>query len=114
MRWRKQKREHGLASVCQGKRGFELWHDKVKIASLAPWYEGLSREETGLWYWYARLDDNEGLGFSIQLMNTARKPVGFEEAKSECEKYVRSFFDKYKKEQKKSKVQKGIENEISN
>lgn len=77
--WRRQKRESGLAGVCQGTRGYELWADgKTIIAHVAPLYKGWTREQIG-WYWYG-----EG-------KNTCDSPCAdADEAKRQVREYLAS------------------------
>jgi hypothetical protein len=51
MRWRKQKRNKGLAGMCQGPRVFELWRNGQCIATVSP-YKGFDRFTICGWYWY--------------------------------------------------------------
>lgn len=62
MRWSKQKKESGLAGVCQGKLGMELKEKGKIIASVRPACRGFNRHDIIGWYWYG-----EG-------HNTAHKP----------------------------------------
>lgn len=51
LRWRRQPSEKGLALVCQGWRGYDLWRGEQRIASVRAigvefyWY-GLGRNST--------------------------------------------------------------------
>ena len=49
-RWRRQKRATGLAGVCQGTRGFELWDGNECLAHVA--VTNRDRYADGPWYWY--------------------------------------------------------------
>lgn len=90
--WRREPREKGLAGVCQGERGYHLMFQGSRIGSVNVRYgHGFSLTKEG-YYWSARLDVN---GESkIPLKNTCNNFVPtIEQAKAECEAYVRSFLD---------------------
>jgi hypothetical protein len=95
MRWKKQKYERFYG------RGYDLRIGGKRIASVNPKYQGFSRVQDG-WYWHARVDLADNLGFVVPLKNTAGSPVGtLEEAKMQCEEYIRQFIDQAKKEERK-------------
>jgi hypothetical protein len=53
-RWRKQKSETGLARVCQGPRGFELFEQggSRPVIHVAPYTKGFDKYTILGWYWY--------------------------------------------------------------
>lgn len=80
-RWRKEKREKGLAGVVQGVRGYELWErdGKRPIIYVAPLILGFNRFSPVGWYWY-------GLG-----QNTSASPVSSaDEAKVQAMEYYKA------------------------
>lgn len=86
--WRKQPSEQGLASVGQRERGFELRYGDVDVASVTPVTNGMSRQTTG-WYYCARADE-----YGVPRHNTygTQHWPTKEEAKAECDKWVRARF----------------------
>lgn len=89
--WKREARAKGLAGVCQGERGFDLYarteRGVEKIASVRPLYAGLLRSGKRGYYWYARHD-----GLGVRLRNTAsEKPYAtIVEAMAACLAYVQS------------------------
>lgn len=94
LRWRRQPRATGLASVCQGERGYELTYGGERVASVAPAYKGWSREREG-YYWSALSD-----ALGVALRNTAGEGLLYEtieEAKEACRAYVREQLEEERK-----------------
>lgn len=85
--WRKQPNEQGLASIGQQPRGLELRYGGEYIASVAPITKG--RFNVVGWYFTAVSDE-----FGVPLINTylTKRWVKQDDAKSECDKYVRGTF----------------------
>jgi hypothetical protein len=95
MRWKKKKYERFYG------QSYEFGTSDKRIATVSPHCKGWSRLQDG-WYWYARVDLADNLGFVVPLKNTAGSPVEtLEEAKMQCEEYIRQFIDQAKKEDKK-------------
>lgn len=83
LRWRRESRETGLRSICQGERGWELRRGNVRLASVAVLTRGWSREKIG-YYFSGWIGD--------KFINTASRPEPFpdaESAKYQAEKWVR-------------------------
>ena len=51
-RWRREPRETGLRSGCQGVRGYEYRENGQWIAKVAPLTRGFDRYDVTGWYWY--------------------------------------------------------------
>ena len=85
--WRREARDKGLARICQGYRGFELWYDGYHIGDATNLARTFSdRFDPKEFYW--RVFINETLGLTYE--NTTRTPVAsIEDAKEQCEDYVR-------------------------
>jgi len=81
LRWRKQPRERGLASICQTPRGATLrYGDDVAGRVMGT----RTKEGTVRYFWVAGWDRQE-----IPRMNTCGEMVkSLEEAKAACKAYV--------------------------
>jgi hypothetical protein len=91
--WKRQPNEKGLARVCQGERGWILSVDGKAVCRVAVAYKGWSKDKLG-YYWYG---SSESLG--IAHRNTCNSPVPTaEEAKAECERYVRECLESHNTE----------------
>lgn len=84
LRWRREPRETGLRSVCQGERGWELRRGGERLASVSVQTRGWSKEKIG-YYFSGRIGN--------VFINTAaegRAPFpDSESAKREAEKWVK-------------------------
>lgn len=81
LRWRKDKRETGLAAICAGPRGSGLYDGDVKYACVAAF--GRYHPSSG-WYYVCGWDSD------IPHFNSCNKPISDEAtAKSEAMAYVR-------------------------
>ena len=86
LRWRKNKRETGLAGVGAGPRGHTLNDGDIYYASVNAHREGLSYNYNG-WYWVAS-------GNNIPHKNTCNSLCETEEqAKKEAMEYVKKHKD---------------------
>lgn len=53
IRWKREPREKGLARVCQGTRGYQLWDGDKRVGNVAIATQKLAdRYADGPWYWY--------------------------------------------------------------
>jgi len=83
LRWRKDKRQTGLAGVCAGPRGSGLYDGEKKYASVNARSIGWGKGYDG-WYWVAGWDSD------VPMRNTCDKPLKTEaEAKEAAMEYVK-------------------------
>lgn len=90
LRWRREPSGRGIARIFQGKRGWELMIGKKKVAYVGVLYKRFSSNILG-WYWWACVDESDGLGFVASLINTSNRPASTDE---ECKKLAEAYIRK--------------------
>lgn len=93
--WRKEPHSLGLASVCEGPRGFILKVDGEDVGYVHAHRKGLSFDYSG-WYWVARSDSH-----GVPLMNSVIEDKIYrdiEDAKRDCRAYVVSMLARAEKQ----------------
>lgn len=85
LRFKREPDEQGLARVCQGPRGADLWYGGRDVGSVSPKKVGWGAGDYKGWYWCCP----EIADLGIEHRNTSSAPVDtLEEAKAALRAHV--------------------------